>query len=1062
MTKAGRLLVCSFLLSSVAGVALAQTTSQILGTVRDDTGAVIPKALVEVVGESQGLRKTTESGANGYYVVSHLPADRYRLRIAVTGFKDFVAAIELGVGQALQIDAPMQLGAETTAIEVVDGNGVIESSSARTGSNITAREVQEIPLNGRTYALLSLTAPGATNAGDGAFDKLRFNGKATEQNKFAYDGIDASAVFDAAPGWLAVSGSQFRLQNSVETIQEFRVDSALYPAEYGTGTGGQIQLVSKSGGNRFHGTLFEYFRNDRLDARNFFDAGQKSPLRLNQFGANLGGPFLRDRLFFFGSFESLRQRAGLNVLETVPSAAARERAVPEIRPLLRAFPAGSLPTSNPDTDIAQRSGVARLDETNFSGRIDWHLTSTQRLYLRYLKDVGTLDTPDNTVTARNLQATYKPDNFVASLDSSLTSSTVNELKFGVNRAPTTLSVDAGAPDLFATAVNITGMAVQPGVNGSAPSGVASPGGITRQTSAGNGRGSDYRGKSFTLLDNVAHVRGNHQLKAGFEFRAIRVPIRQLGGLTYSFVNLDDFLANRAASVTFIGDLDVHVGEQEYYIGYVQEEWRARPDVTLNYGVRYEYYTVNRERDNRIRLFDAGQVKLLDRTTPMFRSDKRAFAPRFGFTWAPARLQNRTVFRIGGGIYFGPGQYEDQVQPIESDVDRFNLTGQRYPLDFAALAAEARPPQSPRAFDVTGYRLPEKNIQYGASVQQQLPGSLVGQAGYVGSLGRNLFQRSITNLIVAVDPTTGSVARQNPEFGEIDYKTSGGRDTYNALQLGLSRRSSAGLTASLQYSWSHSYGTSQGSNEALTVQNPFCFDCEKGNGPADIRHYFYAHALYELPFGRGRSYLTSGAASALLGGWSIGGVANWRTGLPISLFVIRPDVVSVEGASGRVVSASGPPPTGARAAINTPGGGATRATRRPNLVAGVDPYIRDRHSRQWLNPAAFSIPEPGSYGNLGRNALRGPGFRQFDLIIVRRWALRDQHRLEFRGEVFNFFNGTNFNAPPATLPNDLPRTQPGQPFSSSTAPGFGVITSTVGRTVGLGTSRQIQLAMRYAF
>ena len=1045
----------------LAGLAFGQTTSQIFGTVGDDTGAVIPKAAVEVVGESQGLRKATESNAEGHYVLAQLPADRYRLRIAVAGFKDFIATIELGVGQARQIDAPMRLDTETTLIEVVAGNDMIDTSSARTGSNVTSREVQDIPLNGRTYALLSLTAPGATNAGDGAFDKLRFNGKATEQNKFAYDGIDASAVFDAAPGWLAVSGSQFRLQNSVETIQEFRVDSALYPAEYGTGTGGQIQLVSKSGGNRFHGALFEYFRNDRLDARNFFDASQKSRLRLNQFGANLGGPLLRDRLFFFGSFETLRQRAGMNVLETVPSAAARERGVPEIRPLLRAFPAGFLPTFNPDMDIAQRSGVARLDETNFSGRIDWLMSSAQRVYFRYLKDVGTLDTPDNTVTARNLRATNKPDNFVASLNSSLSTSTVNELKFGINRVPTTLSVDAGVPELFATAINIIGMTVQPGVNGGAPSGVASPGGITRQSSAGNGRGSDYRGKSFTLLDNISHVRGNRQLKTGFEFRAIRVPIRQLGGLTYSFANLDNFLANREAIVTFIGDLDVHVGQQGYYIGYVQEEWRPQPDITLNYGLRYEYYTVNRERDNRVLLFDAGQVKLLDPSTPMFRSDKLAFAPRVGFTWAPGRLRSRTVFRIGGGIYSGPGQYEDQIQPIESNVDRFTLTGQRYPLDLAGLAAGPRPPQSPRAFDVNGYRLPEKNIQYGASIQQQLPGQFVGQVGYVGSLGRNLFQRSITNLITAVDPATGKVARQNPEFGEIDYKTSGGRDTYNALQLSLSRRFSGGLTTSMQYSWSHGYGTSQGSNEALTVQNPFCFDCEKGDGPADIRHYFYAHALYALPLGKGRRHLTSGVASALFDGWTIGGVANGRTGLPINVFLARPDVVNIDRATGRVVSAAGPPPVGAIAVINTPGGGATRATRRPDLVAGVSPYIKDRESRQWLNPAAFSVPTPGAYGNLGRNALRGPEFLQFDLTLGRRFSLREGQSLEFRAEIYNVLNRTNFSNPPATLPSDLPRTQPGQPLSLSTA-GFGVITSTVGRTVGLGTSRQIQLGLRYSF
>jgi hypothetical protein len=343
----------------------------------------------------------------------------------------------------------------------------------------------------------------------------------------------------------------------------------------------------------------------------------------------------------------------------------------------------------------------------------------------------------------------------------------------------------------------------------------------------------------------------------------------------------------------------------------------------------------------------------------------------------------------------------------------------------------------------------------------LPFSFIGQVGYTGSLGRNLFQRSITNLITSVNPATGAVTRQNPAFGEIDYKTSGGRDSYNALQLGVTRRYSQGLTVGIQYSWSHSLGTSQGSNEAVTVQDPFCFQCERGDGPADIRHYAYMSAVYELPFGRGRSMLNEGVASALAGGWSVSGVLNVRSGLPINVFLVRPDVVNIDS-SRRVVSTSGPPGNAATAVINTPGGGASRATRRPDLVPGVDPYLKDRNSLQWLNPAAFSIPVPGEYGNLGRNALRGPGFSQLDLMLSKRIALHETQALEVRADFYNLLNLVNFANPPATLPNALPSLQPGQPFSTMTAPGFGVITSTVGRTVGAGTSRQVQLGLRYSF
>ena len=775
----------------------AQSTAQIAGTVRDPSGAAIPGAKVVLVGRQQGAKFETTTGAAGEYVFPQLRAETYELTTSSLGFQDFRAQVQLGVGQRRSIDPVLNLAVQSTVVEVVTDRTTIDQSSARTGANITAKEVSELPVNGRTYSLLALTAPGATNTTDGAFDKIRFNGKATEQNKFAYDGVDASAVFDAAPGWLTVSGSQFRLQNSVETVQEFRVDSALYPAEYGTGTGGQVNLVSKSGGNEPHGSLFEFLRNDRLDARNFFDASEKSKLRMNQFGANLGGPVVKNRLFVFGSFEALRQRAGLNVIETVPSGAARARAVPEVQPLLGGFPQGTLRTSNPDMDLAQRAAVGRLNETNLSGRIDYNINATQRFYVRYLKDIGDLDAPDNTVTPRRIRATNKPDNLVVSLNSTLSASLFNDVRMGVNRAPTTLAVDAGLPGLEGVGINISGSITQPGVNGGAPSGVAAPGGITRQSSAGNGRGSDYRGKSYSLLDNVSWIRGAHNLKAGFEFRAIRVPMNQLGGLTYSYSNLNNFLSNTGATVAYIGDLGFRVGRQEYYIGYAQDEWRIRPSITMNFGLRYEYYTPNRERDNRVRLFDAGSVRLLDPATSLYQADKLAFGPRLGLTWAPGRFQNKTIIRLGGGIYFGPGQYEDLIQPIESDVNRFTLTGLRYPVSPSLLTSATPPPQTPRAYDVNGYRVPERNMQFGLSIQQQLPGQFVAQAGYTGSLGRNLFQRSITNLLTAVDPASGRVTRQNPDFGEIDYKTSGGRDHYHALQLGLNRSFVQGLIFGMQ-------------------------------------------------------------------------------------------------------------------------------------------------------------------------------------------------------------------------------------------------------------------------
>ena len=417
---------------------------------------------------------------------------------------------------------------------------------------------------------------------------------------------------------------------------------------------------------------------------------------------------------------------------------------------------------------------------------------------------------------------------------------------------------------------------------------------------------------------------------------------------------------------------------------------------------------------------------------------KAFGPRVGLTWAPSALQNRTVIRIGAGVYYGPGQYEDLIQPIESDVNRFTLGSQRYPANLAALTSGTLPPQAPRAYDVNGYRVPERNIQFGVNIQQVLPFEFVGQVGYTGSLRTKPVSAQHNQPDHGCEPHNRRGDRQNPAFGEIDYKTSGGRDSYNALQLGLTRRYAQGLTVGMQYAWSHSLGTSQGSNEAITVQNPFCFECERGDGPADIRHYAYLNAVY-ASVASSASSCKEGWASKIASGWSISSMMNLRTGLPINVFMVRPDVVNVD-ASGRVVSSLGAP--GTIAVINTPGGGASRATRRPNVVAGVDPYIRDRNGLQWLNPAAFSVPAPGEYGNLGRNALRGPGFSQLDMMLSKRVKFSETQSLEFRADFYNILNRVNFSNPPATLPNALPSLQPGQAFSTANAPGFGVITSTV--------------------
>jgi hypothetical protein len=1177
-----------------AGATVAQQDyAQVRGVVRDKTGAVVPNAAVKLSSPAFGLDRTVSSNAEGIYVLQQLRPGAYKITVEATGFKSAtISDLVLGVGQNRSLDIDLDAGQVTETINIAAGDepATVDTASARLGANVTAREVAELPVNGRNVSQLYILSPGATNAGSGNFNEIRFNGRSNQQNQVKLDGIESTAIWDASPGYLTVQGSQFRLQTSLENIQEFRVDSSNYPAEYGTGTGGQITVIGKRGENTYHGSWFHYLRNDALDAPNFFDpAGEKSKLRLNQFGGSLGGRIVKDRLWFFGSYEGLRQRAGFNLIESTPSdfvrnfinfygtsdprgeearatlnisAANPTAALTRIQNLratgvINAFPIGSGPRSNVgglnnSAQLAQGNRVAKLNEDAFSVRLDATFTATLNGYVRYQRTTGALNSPDG-LTGRLLMADQQPDNFVAALTQTYRSKFINETKFGVNRADSQLrtnfpAVSGSIIDFSTSAFVLTGGIVQPGVNGGAATGFSSPGGLTRQSSAGNGRAQPIRPATYNFVDTLSFLQGNHQVKFGVEYRRLLVKFDQLGGTSYSYGSLSDFVLNQNLTAGFIGDMSstggfrvatnplttiirdqpgLHTAQQSYFIWFAQDEWKIRPNFTMNYGLRYEYYSPVKEKDGRAIVLDAATGQFRPGNEAYYQSSKKNFGPRLAFTWAPAALKGKTVIRVGGGLYYGPGQFEDLIQPIESDVLRVT-TAFAGGLDSTVpgRVSTATLPVTgltPRAYDINGYRVPERIGQYGLSLQQELPGNTVLTLAYVGSQGRNLFQRNITNVILPGNATIASgqplpagvgvvnltdangrviAVRQVRQFslinqaldasgnivdspgavlapfGEADYKTSGGRDSFNALQVTVNRRFTAGLTLGGHYQWSHSIGTTQGSNEAQTTQDPFNFNGERGNNTFDIRHTVNINVLYELPFGEGKKWGRAGIADVLTGGWQLGGILNARTGTPLNIIISRPDLViqCANAAAGCIagevralpgtINATTPLPAGFTAVINTTGGNSTRNTRRPDRVPNVAPYLKAGNLR-FLNPAAFSIPRPGTYGNLSRGALFGPGFAQFDLTLQKRFKLTEKVRFEFRTEIYNLFNRDNFANPPVMLPNNIPTQQPGQPFTyhsetNNNVGNFGLINSTVSRTVGLGTNRQIQFSGRISF
>jgi carboxypeptidase family protein len=1169
-------------LTAFAALSLIQLSAQaqtdhgrITGIVTDANGAIIPGASIIAKNERTGEERTATSTDSGSYLLSGLRPSIYTVTASAQNLSVRAANVQLLVGQELVLNLTLQAtGVEAKVDIVAAADTGIDTGSAAMGVNVNPREVEALPLNGRQLSQLYLQAPGSVNSGSGTFGDIRFSGRAVQQNVIRYDGIEGSAIIDASPGNLnGEVPSPFRLQSSLENVQEFRVDSNNFPAEFGTGTGGQVSVVTKSGGNAFHGSLFEYIRNDTLDAANFFDniIGQKAPLRLNQFGGSIGGPLVKDKAFFFFSYEGYRLRAGVNSIEAVPGSASRLCAGPigtgsincnttsvALLPAFRSPDAAIIATGSGTNlfDVAQLQANSTVNENSTALRFDYKLNNKHSAYFRFFRDQGSNDQPEG-VTGRRVAIKAVPQNGVLAVQSLLTPTLLNEFKFGYNSAYTRINGQAptiAGFDLSSAVINISGNTANFALPGQGTSaGTAVPGGLVRANSATNGRGQPYTPYSLSFVDSVNWTKGNHNAKFGGEFRMIRLYTDRLGGTTYTYSNLNSFLTNTAQSIQFLGDVSApspfnggatgqRFAKQEYYITYAEDEWKIRPNLTLNYGLRYEYYTPLREDRNLQVLFDIRNGTLRPPTEDAFQSSKTNFGPRISMTWSPKPNGGgffgggRTVLRGGFGIFYGPGQTEDQIQPIESDRISSTFTSNpldsslplSFPLDSSIAVAFFTNPANvnrrsyqPRAY-APDYRIPEKVYQYTVSLQQELFSGTVLTAGYVGSQGRNLFLRSIANKILPGQTTVPNTVNVLPSgfgvvnltnasgqvtsvqtvrefsvisgrsalnpFAEVDYKTSGGDDRYNALQMTLARRLTSGLTLNSQYTFSRSFGNTAGSNEARTAAIPDNFEADRGYNNFDVRHTFNFSALYKLPFGKGTSHEFGSVGNALLGDWEIGGIINARSGLPIEVGITRPDVVmqcaaatcpvTINGVASTVPNGfvaqltSGTLPVGFVGVVNTPGGGASRNVRRPNIVPGVSPYLNN--DRSLINPAAFSIPLPGTFGDLPRNALRGPNFRQFDLVLNKRFPITESTNVEFRTEIFNIFNFANFALPSTTLNNALPTItsagvmstgslQPGSGFTQAQAGGtFGLLRQTVERTVGLGTSRQIQFALRLNF
>lgn len=811
------------------------------GTISDPSGASIDNAKVAVESPATGFRRDTITSATGSYQLPGLPVGVYIVSVSKTGFNTAkFDKVVLTVGQSRTLDSQLTVGAVSTAVEVAAEVTPLDQKNAEIGTVISEQQIRNIPLNGRHWASLMMLAPGAVNVGEGNQNSIRFFGRPRDDNNWTFDGVDATGIKDPR------QEGNLRLVISTDSIAEFRVNSLPFTAEGGVGGGAQINLVSKTGTNAFHGSVYEFFRNSKLDARRPFDGANPPPFRLNQFGGNVGGPVIKDKTFFFANYEGLLQRLTISRADgLVPSAAFRQRTPAALQSLINLYPVGNVPGAN-NVDRLIAETPERRDEHSGMARIDHRINDKHSLFFRFAMTDGLISQIRNGLLETR-DSYIRPTNITAQWQQVWSATMVNEVKLGFNRSALTRN-DVGR----------------------IPEGVAIPGFTSTQPTS-------YiieKPSAYSIVDNLSWIRGRHTLKLGGEIRRIHLNVGNGPATSVAFANADAFLRNSLNSVSIGSRLDTVGVRRTFTSVYFQDEIRFSPELTLNLGVRYEQYTVSKDVYGRGRVFDEIRCQgFCAPGTPWFFGDNDNIAPRLSLAWTPKMLGGKTVIRTGYGRYFGPGQNDDVTAAIDSLPENFSLTAADAPtLSYPPtpfLAQLVSGGQTPRS--VQRDRKEPESHMWTLSIQHELPGSMVGQVAYVGNVGRNQLTRTYVNTLNPVTRRRGLAA-----FGQIDEKRFDGNTNFNGLQSSLTRSFSKGFLFQAQYMWGHAISDNAGSGEGGQIQDIACRACDRGDADYDIRHTFTANSVYQLPFARTRWY----------GGWDFSGIFTARTGNPFSVTISR--------------------------------------------------------------------------------------------------------------------------------------------------------------------------------
>ena len=1035
-----------------AGVLCAQSTNASLtGRVTDPSKARIVDAKITAISAGTNFRYETATNDSGEYYLANLPPGSYRLEVGKTGFKKLIKPdVILHVQDAPEINFEMTLGSASESVTVEGGAPLVNTESATVSTVINRTFIDDLPLNGRSFQTLIMLTPGVVVTATAFDDQGQFsvNGQRADANYFTVDGVSANfgvtsyfPLVQAAGGALpalTVSGGTNSLV-SVDALQEFRVQASSFAPEFGRTPGGQISIVTRSGTNRFHGTLFEYFRNDVLDAGDWFvnyDHLPKPEERQNDFGGVFGGPIIKDKTFFFFSYEGLRLRQPSTQESVVPDSPSRQQAPAAMQPYLSAFPVAN--GAGVGAGLAQfnasYSNPSSLDA--YSIRVDQVVNSKTALFARYsyspssFSERGPLG-PPYTVLSETEPISSSVQTFTLGLTELIKPEISNEVR--ANYSNQRIS-ESYALDSLGGAVPLSGSLSFPSPYTSANSALQLY--VVGAGLYGQGKLGTDEQRQLNVIDNLSVTKGRHQMRFGVDYRWLSpfsTPFQYRQFAEFSGVtcpapptSCSGYALNGTAAFAEASAYQSDALLSRNLSLYGQETWKITPRLTVTYGLRWDINPPLKGKNlandpfTVTGLNDPATLALAPRGTPLYQTTYGNVAPRVGVAYQLDGGSNWTsVLRGGFGIFYDLGSSSlggvSSYFPYSANNFFFDATFPLSPQNAAPPALTTSPPVSTILVAVPNLKLP-RTYEWNGALEQSFGSSQTVSLTYVGAVGRDLLR--VTNLF-----------NPNQNFGQVNLTDNTATSDYQALQLKFERRLSRGLQALASYTWSHSIdisSTDAFSNYLSTpgsVANP---NIDRGNSDFDIRHSFTAGVTYNLPSPDSNNF-----AHAALGGWSVDSFVFARTAPPVNV------VGAIEYADGIALYP------------------------RPDVVPGVplvlygSPYPGGKA----FNPAAFAAPPTGQQGDFGRNALRGFGAWQVDVAFQRQFRLTEKMGLRFRGEFFNLFNHPNFGPPGSNLTDPL--------FGRSTqmlasSLGSGGANGGFNPLYQIGGPRSIQLALKLVF